>query len=263
MRIAAMYRYPLKGFPGERLQAVMLAKGGHMPADRLFAIENGPSGFDPAAPVHQPKQRFLQLMTHPALARIETQYHDTTDHLTLRAGSDAPLTADMANPLDCEALCRAVGGWLGRDSAKGPLAVLRAPGGMRFTDSPGGHVSLINLASLADLEQRLGAPLDPRRFRANLVVDGLPAWAEFTLTGQRFQTASGLQLTIGGAIDRCAATAVDPDTGLRDLPVVRTLMQGFGHGDCGVYAEVTTTGLLAESQHLRPVVTGTRPHLPF
>jgi uncharacterized protein len=41
---------------------------------------------------------------------------------------------------------------------------------------------------------------------------------------------------------RCAATEVDPDTGLRDLPIPSTLMQGFGHADCGVYAEVIAAG---------------------
>lgn len=39
-------------------------------------------------------------------------------------------------------------------------------------------------------------------------------------------------------IVRCAATEVDPATGIRDLPVPRTVMDNFGHADCGVYAEV-------------------------
>jgi hypothetical protein len=32
---------------------------------------------------------------------------------------------------------------------------------------------------------------------------------------------------------------------VRDLPVPRTLVQAFGHGDCGVYAEVTADGEIA------------------
>ena len=46
-------------------------------------------------------------------------------------------------------------------------------------------------------------------------------------------------------IHRCAATEVDPVTALRDLPIPRTLLQSFGHGDCGVYAEVTADGEIA------------------
>ena len=41
--------------------------GAYFPGDRLFAIENGPSGFDSAAPVHQPKIKYLMLMRHERL----------------------------------------------------------------------------------------------------------------------------------------------------------------------------------------------------
>ena len=43
-------------------------------------------------------------------------------------------------------------------------------------------------------------------------------------------------------IVRCAATNVDPDTGIRDLTVPTTLMQTFDHMDCGIYAQVTKGG---------------------
>ena len=46
-------------------------------------------------------------------------------------------------------------------------------------------------------------------------------------------------------IERCAATDVDPDTGIRDLTIPRTLMQNFDHTDCGVYAEVMAAGDIA------------------
>ena len=46
------------------------------------------------------------------------------------------------------------------------------------------------------------------------------------------------RLKIVKRIVRCAATEVDPDTGIRDLDVPRILMQTYGHVDCGVYAEV-------------------------
>ena len=49
--IAALYRHPVKGFTPERLSHAELTAGGPFPCDRLYAVENGPSGFDPAAPV--------------------------------------------------------------------------------------------------------------------------------------------------------------------------------------------------------------------
>jgi uncharacterized protein YcbX len=46
-------------------------------------------------------------------------------------------------------------------------------------------------------------------------------------------------------IVRCAATNVDPATGIRDLEIPKTLMQRFDHMDCGIYAEITTNGEIA------------------
>jgi uncharacterized protein YcbX len=153
--------------------------------------------------------------------------------------------------------------YLPAEERRGPLRVLGGVqvGAYRFTDSARGHVSLLNLASVADLERHIGAPLDPLRFRANIHLEGLPAWAEFGLPGQSFETASGLRLTITKRIDRCAATAVDPVTGLRDLPVVRTLMQAYGHIDCGIYAEITRSGTLAEGHRLLPEEPAATPSL--
>ena len=49
-RIASLYRHPVKGFTPERLTSAMLEAGACFPCDRLYAVEDGPSGFDPAAP---------------------------------------------------------------------------------------------------------------------------------------------------------------------------------------------------------------------
>jgi hypothetical protein len=94
------------------------------------------------------------------------------------------------------------------------------------------------------VENAAGHPVNPLRFRGNVYVAGWPAWREFDLLDR--------ELSLGGAgvkvvkrIVRCAATEVDPDTGIRDLPIPSTLMQSFGHADCGVYAEVISAGEIA------------------
>ena len=71
-RIDAIYRYPVKGLSPQRLAQVTLSAGENLPADRLYAIENGPSGFDPARPAYFPKQRFLMLMRNERLAALHT-----------------------------------------------------------------------------------------------------------------------------------------------------------------------------------------------
>ena len=250
IRVAALYRYPVKGLSPEKLGRATLEARAYFPGDRMFAIENGPSGFDPSAPEHQPKIKFLMLMKQEALARLKTRYDDATAtlHITLEGEPvlAAPVTTEAGRATISAFFMRYIPGDL-----RGSPQWLRAPDGFRFTDSRAGYVSLINLASVAALEQRLDAPLDSLRFRSNIHLEGLPPWAEFDLLGQELVAPSGLRLKVTKRIDRCAATTVDPVTGIRDLPVVKTLMTAFGHVDCGVYCEIIAAGTLSEGERLR------------
>ena len=83
-RIAAIYRYPVKGLSPQELARTRLAPGATLPADRLYAIENGPSGFDPQAPAYFPKQRFLMLMRNERLASLRTDYDEATHTLSIQ-----------------------------------------------------------------------------------------------------------------------------------------------------------------------------------
>jgi uncharacterized protein YcbX len=133
---------------------------------------------------------------------------------------------------------------------RGPPKVLSAPEGFRFTDSRRGYVSLINLASVRALEKVVGAPVDPLRFRGNIHIDDLAPWAELDLVGQVLTTASGVRLKVTKRIERCAATNVDPETGIRDLQIPKSLLETYGHIDCGIYAEVLSGGNIAVGDSL-------------
>jgi uncharacterized protein YcbX len=100
------------------------------------------------------------------------------------------------------------------------------------------------------LEALASAPVDPLRFRGNLHVDGLAPWGEFDLVGKVLKAPAGVRLKVTKRIERCAATNVDPATGLRDLEIPRALMRHLEHCDCGVYAEVASGGALAEGDRL-------------
>jgi uncharacterized protein YcbX len=261
MRIASLYRYPVKGLSPERLNRATLKAGDYFPGDRLFAVENGPSGFDPAAPAHQPKIKYLMLMKHESLARLKTRYEDATGELVIQEGGREVARGDLSTPAGRVAVEAFFRRYLPGE-LRGPPKVLAAPQAHRFTDSPSGYVSLINLASAAALENVVGAPVDPLRFRGNLHLDGLEPWAEFDLLGKVLTAPGGVRLKVTKRIVRCAATNVDPGTGLRDLQIPKALMQAYGHADCGVYAEVVGGGTLAEGEHLA-VETERQTELPF
>jgi uncharacterized protein YcbX len=249
-RIARIYRYPVKGLSAEPLDRVGLSIRQTVPFDRAFAIENGPSGFDPRMPKHLPKTAFLMLMRNERLAELRTRFDDETQTLTVARGG----TIVATGRLDTAEGRRAIEAFFdefSRDDLRGPAKVLDAPG-HSFSDAARKVVSLVNLETVRAIGERIGAEVDPLRFRGNLYVEGLPAWEEFAWMGKRI-AAGGVAFAVVDRIDRCAATNVDPETGVRDLTIPRSLLEAYGHADCGVHLEVVSTGELAAGDAIEPV----------
>jgi uncharacterized protein len=241
--IAAIYRYPIKGLGPDRLESAALVPGRTIAGDRLYAIENGPSGFDPAHPAYLPKSRFLMLMRNERLAALRTAFDQATHTLAITADGRAAARGDLRTPEGRAAIERFFAGFCA-DELRGPPKVLHAVG-HSFSDIARKVVSIINLASLAELETILGVPVNPLRFRANVYVQGWPAWSELDLVGREVAVGPSARLKAIKRIVRCAATNVDPDTGVRDLAIPDTLMRNLGHTDCGIYAEVIAGGEIA------------------
>jgi uncharacterized protein YcbX len=240
--VASLYRYPVKGLTPEQLPRVALAVGQTLPSDRRYAIENGRSGFDPAAPQYFPKFKFLMLMRNERLAALRTHYDDASHMLTIRENGAETARADLETA-DGRAAIEQFFATNFAEELNGPPKLLSAEG-HSFSDVAKKVVSIINLASVAALEAVIGQPVHPLRFRGNLHVAGWPAWREFDLMDQVISIGD-VRLKVVKRIVRCAATNVDPDTAARDLAIPKTLMQTYGHADLGVYAEVIGAGMMA------------------
>jgi len=246
--VASLYRYPVKGLTPEPLPRVALTVGQPLPSDRRYAIENGPSGFDPAAPQHFPKSKFLMLMRNERLAALRSHYDDASHVLTIHKDGSEVARADLETA-EGRAAIEAYFEANFADELTGPPKVLSAEG-FSFSDVAKKVVSIINLASVAALQEVIGQPIHPLRFRGNLMVSGWPAWHEFELM-DRVISIGDVRLKIVKRIVRCAATNVDPDTAVRDLAIPKTLLQTYGHADLGVYAEVIEAGTIAEGDAIR------------
>ena len=238
--IQSIYRYPVKGLSPEALVRTSLSSGETIAADRIYAIENGPSEFDPSAPVFKSKIHFLMLMRNSRIAALQSRF-DTNSHvLTLHCDGRPAVrgdlrTADGRRTIEefFEVYC--VG------EMRGAPKIVSAPG-HSFSDSPAKIISIINLASVAAIEAPVGMPVNPLRFRGNIYVAGWPAWHERELIGSEIAFGPSARVKIVSPIERCTAVDVDPETGIRDLSIPRVLMQAFGNAHCGVYGEVVSDG---------------------
>ena len=240
--ITAIQRYPVKGLSAEPYQHVTLRTGQTLPNDRRYAIENGPSGFDPEAPKWLAKAHFLMLMRNERLAALRTRFDDSTHVLSIAHGGSDVVRGDLETTAGRAAIEAFLASHCA-DDLRGPPKILSAPP-HSFSDVARKVVSIINLASVAAVEDLVGRPVDPLRFRGNLHVAGWPAWAEFDLVGQTIALGTA-RAKIVKRIVRCAAVNVDPVTAARDLDIPTAMQRRLGHADCGIYAEVIADGEMA------------------
>ena len=241
-QVKGLYRYPVKGLTPEPLASVTLETGQTLPADRRYAIENGPSGFDPAAPAWLHKSSYLMLMRNERLAALQTHYEDQSHVLTIRRDGNVAVRENLETAQGRAAI-EAFFAANFASELKGPPKILSG-GGHSFSDVARKVVSIINLGSIKAIEKMVGLPVHPLRFRANLYVSGWPAWQELELVGQTLAIGNA-RLKVVKRITRCAAVNVDPETAARDLEIPPALMRRFGHNECGIYAEVIAGGAIA------------------
>jgi len=241
-RVAGLYRYPVKGMTPDKRDTVTVQAGATFPCDRIYAIENGQGRFDPAAPKHLPKINFVMLMRDERLAGIRAQFDEMNHTLTLRRDGAVCVSGQLTTNAGRDAIER----WLAADFEgllRGRPYIVSAPG-HSFSDVAARCVHIINLASVRDLEQTVGRPIDPLRFRANIYLDGLPAWAEFGWLDKTIRIGDTV-LRVWDRTQRCAAVNVDPRTARRDMTLPDTLLSSRGHSDFGVYASIEQDGTLS------------------
>lgn len=246
--VQALFRYPIKGLTPERLNTVDLIPHRGFPHDRRFAITNG--GWDPAtAPAApRPKTSYLMLLLHENLAHLNARFDDRTNRVSVRSPNGTLAQAALNDAAALQQVADFVAEHCGKPLPGRPQ-FLQHPE-LRFTDASVGSptlmhaISVINLASLRELERAAGITLDLRRFRANVYYNGQEPWEEHAWVGQTVQLGSvlahGLQ-----RIRRCAATNVNPSTAQRDVGIPQQLLKHFGHTDLGIYLNVQTAGTLA------------------
>jgi hypothetical protein len=116
--------------------------------------------------------------------------------------------------------------------------------------------TLISDGSLDLLGQHLGVSrVDARRFRMLIELEGGDAHVEDTWVGGRIGLGETI-LEISAPVARCAITTQDPDTGLRDLDTLRTIISYRGirnekDVDFGVLAQVERPGRIRIGDEVR------------
>lgn len=234
--VAALYRYPVKGFSPESCDALTVQPDGRIQGDRVlgFRLRDAATVTLEDGSEWWPKREMICLQEYPGVARMRLRYDDAARRATITVDSDVLVEAGL-DEAGRAALCAAVGEFTrdlpeaARVRREGALPLVLEGDGVtaRFQDRPRGFITLHGRGSLLQLAEALEQPdLDETRFRSNIAVDGLEPWAELGWTG-RIRVGE-VEFDFDHLVIRCLATHANPDTGERDAEVLTTLTRTFG-----------------------------------
>ena len=202
MRVAELWRYPVKGLRGEALERVEIAADG-IPGDRRLRVADKRGTI-----TGRRKQRMVAL---PA---------------TLDAGGE-PLVA--GEPWSSDVAADAI-----REVAGEGAGLVEAEDGHAFDLAP---LLVVTDGGIAQLGY------DRRRFRPNILIEGVDGAAEQDWIRGRLQVGEAL-LFVREGCERCVITTIDPDTTEVDPEVLRRARLEVG-GMMGVYCSVLQPGVVA------------------
>lgn len=235
-------RYPVKGLSPESIAGARLATGQGLAGDRRWALAHGGAAIDPTQPRWLPKRAFLALDSLPSLASLGLRRVGEGEVFDFVREGHVLLRADLASDdgrVAVEALMAEYAG----DAARGKVTLVEGRG-FAFCDTEQALISIACRATLDELSNAIGRPVESERFRTNLLIDGGLPWQELDWVGQDIRIGE-VSLRVIEPILRCAATRANPRSGETDLDVLRPLVRLAGDAIFGVYAEVVAGGRIA------------------
>ncbi len=234
-RIAALYRYPLKGFTPERPGTLSIGEDGRVAGDRVLGIRlaDNPAADDEWSSKHG----MLALVNTPGIARLIVIFDDRARRLRVSLDGAALADESIDDVGGRTRIAAAVQDYaLGLDESalrnrpdRLPLRLVGDGVTPRFPDRDTGIISMHGRGSLAALGEAIDdAHLDEVRFRSNIAIEGLEPWEELSWPEGATIRIGSMTFDVPRGLVRCLATHANPSTGDRDRDVMNTLVRAFG-----------------------------------
>jgi len=231
-RVAALFRYPVKGFTPEACKSLTVLDEGRIAGDRVLGIRFANSGV--ADNAWSKKHEFVALVNTPGLARLYLRFNHRAQRL--RISLEGVVLVDAAlDEKGRRQIAAAVENYvldldenpLSRHPERLPLRVVGDGVTPRYQDNEAGQITVHGRASIAAVAAAAGDPnLSERRFRSNIAVEGMEPWEEQSWVGRKVRIGR-VKFDVVRPKVRCLAVNANPETGERDSPILATLLSAF------------------------------------
>ncbi len=228
--VCEITRYPIKSMAGVPTESAIIGWHG-LAGDRRFAFRrmNNDSDFPWLT-----ASRLPELLLYQPTGLDERSSEPVPTHVLTPSGTTLALLSAELNAEISERF-------------GSPVEMMNLKHGI-FDE---GTISVINLATIAGIsrEAEVGADLDRRRFRMNIVVESdtrepflEDAWIGGTLIfGDGVETKGNAAVRVTMPDERCVMVNLDPDTAAKDARIMKTVAR-LNQNNAGVYATVVQTG---------------------
>ena len=110
-------------------------------------------------------------------------------------------------------------------------------------------ISLLNINSIKDFENKVNQKIEKSIFRGNLYFDGIEAWEERNWIGKTIKINDVL-FKVEKNIPRCVAINLKPETDDNSFNLLKTLKETYDHYDMGVYLTPENDGEINLSEKI-------------
>ena len=248
IKIKNLFYSPVKSISFTESDSLNILKDRGVEDDRIFAFVQNMDVSKIKNLIEDPNSRklnnFITLKNTPELNKYNFTY--TKDNLILKKQDEIIISINPFDDNEKKLLCEKISQIIIKDKT---LELLMDENNPFFDTMPENSVSLINKKSIDDFSKRVSEDIEFERFRANIYIDGLDAWAERTWIGKSIKI-NNVDFVVLDEISRCSATNLKPSTDMVTFNLPNQLKKNYDHINMGLYLVPLQNGVISKGDKL-------------
>ena len=233
--VSSVHFCPIKSLSFQSAQTLIIKKDIGIEEDRIFAFSRGLNELNARQVEKDPSDRqlihFLTLKNSPVLNKYDFKYENEIitilkDNKEITSHSIQEKENISKKLLELE------------PDLTGPSYLLKNElfpfYATTNSSSVSNTISLINLNSIKDFNEKINKDIEFERFRANIYIKGLKSFEERNWIN-KIISINNTDFKVLKNIPRCSATNLKINSNEADINLPNTLKKTYGHIDMGIY----------------------------
>ena len=256
--ISSINYCPVKSVSFQNIDSCEIRKNIGILGDRIFAFSKNLEFekvklFEKDLEFRKGKwNNILTLKNSPFLNKYNFSY--IKNKLTLFIGNEEILTIDVNKIGQSDQLSKKILEL--ENSLKKPLFLMKNEDNPFFDTAISNKtvlphsISLLNIKSIQDFQNKIGKKIESSRFRGNICIDGIEPWAENDWVGKVIKI-NDTSFKVEKKIPRCVAINLKPGSDDKSLNLLKFLKKTYNHFDMGIFLTALEDGEISVGNSIK------------